>query len=73
MMGTMEFATTSLPDISFCFESIENNKYNFQVDASVLESLTEHTVLNKPKLGKHLCKIPLFLTKLQIMMSLVLY
>ena len=52
MMGTKECATTSKPNILFCFKDTENNKYNFQVDASVLENLTGHTFLNKVKLAK---------------------
>ena len=58
-MGTIE----SVSKMSFSFNNIENNKYNFQVGVSILENFTGHTVLNKLKLTKHLCKMPSFFVK----------
>ena len=63
MIGTMESVATSKPNISFCFKDIDDNKHNFQVDASILENFTGHTVLNKVKLTKHLCKMPSLFVK----------
>ena len=63
LMGTMENVPTSKSNISFCFKDIVNNKHIFQVDASILENFTGHTVLNKVKLAKHLCKMPSFFVK----------
>ena len=50
MMGTKESVTTSKP--KFCLKDIENNKHNFQVDASILENFIGHKVLNQVKLAK---------------------
>lgn len=50
MMGTKEGVKTSKP--KFCLKDIENNKHNFQVDASILENFIGHRVLNQVKLAK---------------------
>ena len=69
-MGTTESVTTRKPKISFCFKDTESNKHNFQVDVSILENITGHTVLNKVKLAKHLCKMPsFFVIIIDIMLS----
>ena len=49
-MGTKEGVKTSKP--KFCLKDIENNKHNFQVDASILENFIGHRVLNQVKLAK---------------------
>ena len=41
----------------FLKKDIKSNKNNFKADSSILENFTGHTVLNKAKLAKHLCKI----------------
>ena len=61
-MGTMESVTTSKPKMSFYFKDMEDRN-NLQVDASILEKFTEHTVLNKVKSAKHFSKIPSFFVK----------
>ena len=68
LMGTMERITAN---ISFGFKDTENKKHNFQVHASVPKNFTGHLFLTKVKLAKHLCKRPPFLSRLQIMLSLL--
>ena len=59
-MGTMESVAKLKPKISLCFKDVQNNKHNFQVDVSILENFTAHTILNIVKLTNHLCKMPSF-------------